>query len=186
MSASLPALREDDPPPPALPDHVEQASQTLQQLADEAKTHAEEHRQQARRAARTHNLFGIPAAVFASFGGLAALASEDSTPQWFRLGAAVAAVIGGGLAGAATTLNAGRKAETASLQAASYEALRREVEQTRMLDLRRFDATEMRDAIDRYVRWMNDIEGLPARASAYERWSEQRNAALPPSSAGSP
>jgi hypothetical protein len=59
------------------------------------------------------------------------------------------------------------------MRALSLRALTREVHQISTLDLGRYTAGEMREAIDELVSWINEIHGLPFRASTYKRWAER-------------
>jgi hypothetical protein len=143
----------------------------LQAVVAEAADRAAHQRTRGRRWAIANYSVGIPASLLAGAGGVAAL--SDVSDGW-KVAGAVFALVGGALTGVVTTLNAGRKSEAAWLADSSLRAISREAQLTEMLDLERFTADEMREAIDDLVTWMNEVEGLPARPSVFRRWRDRQ------------
>ena len=131
----------------------------------------EEERKEAKRWDRWNLWLGLPAATLAGAGGVTAL---TDAPGGVKTLAAIVAVIGGGLAAAATTLNASRRAEEARARAASLRSLARHAVATLALDRERFSPVEMRDAVDDFHVWRDEIEGVATRKSAFRRWVERQ------------
>jgi hypothetical protein len=144
--------------------------QYLAGLSTNASKAADENRKDADSWDRRNLMIGIPAALFAGAGGVTALA--DVGGGW-RILAAILAVMGGSLAGIATTLNASRKAEVARLRQISLLALAREADVVASLDRRRFNPDEVRAVIDDLGSWLDEINGLPARKSPFNTWAEK-------------
>jgi hypothetical protein len=148
--------------------------QYLANLSNSAIEDAEANRKEADSWDRRNLLIGIPAALFAGAGGVTALA--DVGGGW-RILAAILAVMGGSLAGIATTLNASRKAEVARLRQISLEAVAREADIVASLDRQRFTSDEVRAVIDELGSWLDEINGLPARKSPFNTWAEKASRA---------
>jgi hypothetical protein len=143
----------------------------IKSIISEAQKRAQDHFKRAKSWEKANYGIGIPAALLAGTAGVAAL--SDISDDW-QFVAAVLALVGGGLTGIVTTLNAGRKSEMAWSAEASLRAICREATLLDQLDRDRFSREEMREAIDDLVTWMNEVEGLAPRPSPYRRWLGQR------------
>jgi hypothetical protein len=116
----------------------------IQDIISEAQRRAGDQWKRAKTWEKANYGLGIPAALLAGTAGVTAL--SDVSDEW-QFVAAVLAILGGGLTGIVTTLNAGRKSEMAWSAEASLRAICREAKLLEQLDRERFDREEMREAV---------------------------------------
>jgi fumarate hydratase class II len=154
------------------PNPMQEMAKELQAIYTDTLDRMRRQRRAAGRWGRMNLLIGVPAALFSgAAGAIAALA--DVSQNW-KIAVTLLAVVASGLTTVATTLNASRRAEQASIQEAAYEALARDARVTLRVDLQGWSSETAREALETLIERLREIDGIPVRESFYrQRISEQ-------------
>jgi hypothetical protein len=143
----------------------------VDQVTSRATARRPQLRQEERTWNRAHYWVGVPAALLAGFGGVTGL---TDVPTWLKITGSILAIIGSGLAAVATTLNAGRRAETAHAAQTNLQAIELEASILRHVDLpSNLSDAVAREALDQLESWLMEVDGLPPRPTLYRRRLER-------------
>jgi hypothetical protein len=160
------------------PNRVERVGAEVEAIYRDSLDRMRRQRQAAQRWGRLNYLIGVPAALFSGAAGAIA-ALTDVSENW-KIAVTLLAIVAAGLTSVATTLNASRRAEQASIQEAAYEALARDARVTLVVDFQTLGYGTAREALETLVDRLREIDGIPPRKSFYrERIMSQIQ--MPPS-----
>jgi hypothetical protein len=115
-------------------------------------------------------VFGVPAAALAAVAGGTGLAGVAG-----RVPAAIMALISAGLAGALTTLNAGRRVTQAHSSANAYLGIQTNLRQFRTIDLAHLDFQQARERLNEFTVRTDEINETADIPSRLAYWLAQRN-----------